>query len=200
MKPYYQDALVALYLGDCREIVTPEFLHEAAYTVVSDPPYPNNAGHFDDSVSAALDLLPSVDCEAIIFWSELEKPPVPIPLVAVHVWHRTNVNGRPSEFAYHFHPGGVKRRSQVFPYGVFFPPAGYPGLLHPTRKPVPVMRDLIRLVSPGIVLDPFAGSGATLRAAKDLGRKAIGVEIEERYCEIAAARLAQDNLFGEAAA
>jgi site-specific DNA-methyltransferase (adenine-specific) len=64
---------------------------------------------------------------------------------------------------------------------------------HPTQKPLGIVRPLIEYSCPpdGIVLDPFMGSGTTLRAAKDLGRKAIGIEIEERYCEIAAKRMAQ---------
>ena len=53
------------------------------------------------------------------------------------------------------------------------------------------MRALLKRCPDGVALDPFMGSGTTLRAAKDLGRKAIGIEIEERYCEIAAKRMAQ---------
>ena len=64
---------------------------------------------------------------------------------------------------------------------------------HPAPFPIELPSLLIPLVG-GTILDPFMGSGTTLRAAKDLGRQAIGIEIEERYCEIAARRLAQEVL------
>ena len=71
---------------------------------------------------------------------------------------------------------------------------------HPTAKPLSMLSDWVRnFTQPGdLVLDPFAGSGTTLRAALDEGRKAIGVELDERYCEVIAKRLAQGVLnFGE---
>jgi len=69
---------------------------------------------------------------------------------------------------------------------------------HPAQEPLSLMRDLLLPLS-GTVLDPFAGTGTTLVAAKNLGRRAIGIEIEERYCEIAAKRLAQSVMqFGVA--
>ena len=69
---------------------------------------------------------------------------------------------------------------------------------HPTAKPHPMVAEWVRLFSnPGdVILDPYAGSGTTLRAAKDEGRRAIGVEIDERYCDLIARRLTQDTLFG----
>lgn len=66
--------------------------------------------------------------------------------------------------------------------------------LHPTQKPIPLLRYLIGRHPSGLILDPFAGSGTTLRAAKDMGRRAIGIEINEKFCAITADRLAQSVL------
>ena len=65
---------------------------------------------------------------------------------------------------------------------------------HPTAKPIVFVETCLSAVPSGVVLDPFMGSGTTLRAAKNLGRRAIGIEIEERYCEIAAKRMEQGAL------
>lgn len=71
---------------------------------------------------------------------------------------------------------------------------------HPAPFPLSLPLKAIEATGAGTVIDPFMGSGTTLRAAKDLGRKAIGIEVEERYCEIAARRMGQEVMdFGDAA-
>jgi site-specific DNA-methyltransferase (adenine-specific) len=104
------------------------------------------------------------------------------------------------------HPKGRKRWNGGGKHAVWSVPIvldrGASGArLHTTQKPLELMLSLVDLFTDPseTIMDPFAGSGTTLVAAKSLRRKAIGVELEERYCEIAARRLAQDVLdFGEA--
>lgn len=191
-EPYYSDGFVTIYHGDCRDV-----LPVAAEVLVTDPPYPNGAGHFDADVDVARTVLGAWTGPALIFWHELEVPPVALPLIALHVWHRTNTN-RPDNYEaiFEFRPDGQKRASRVYPYPVVYP--GLTGCVeatgHPTQKPVDLMRALLGRVPEGTVLDPFMGSGTTLRAAKDLGRRAIGIERDERWCEVAARRMGQEVL------
>jgi DNA modification methylase len=195
MTPYYEDEWVTIYHGDCREVLP---LLPPIALVASDPPYPNAAGHFLDGIAAALELFEALTADRwFVFWHQLVVPPVRLPLVAHHIWHRTNTN-RPDNYEpiYEFAEEG-ERPSRVFPHAVIA--KGLTGCTeatdHPTQKPVKLMRQLLSLRPfDGMVLDPFMGTGTTLRAAKDLGKRAIGIEMDERYCEIAARRMGQEVL------
>jgi DNA modification methylase len=165
---------------------------------MTDPPYPNNAGHFVDAIPAAREALQcAIAPVAVVFWSEMERPPVPLPLVAVHIWHRVNANGRPYEPAYHYNVDGQKRRSCVKAQCFVNPGVGpgsreYAG--HPTQKPVAVMEWLLSLLGlpkGALVVDPFCGSGSTLLACANLGLHYLGCDISEEYVA-----LAQDRLRG----
>jgi hypothetical protein len=198
--PYYADDSVTIYHGDCRDID----LHTSGSTVLTDPPYPNNGGHFVEHINAAEQFLYLFSADRFfVFWHQLSRPSVNLPLVAHHVWHRTNTN-RPDNYeAIYEFADEAERASRVFAFPVIY--LGLTGCKeatgHPTQKPERLMTALLALRSTtGTVIDPFMGSGSTLVAAKRLGLQGIGVEIEERYCEIAARRLSQEVMdFGGAA-
>lgn len=100
-------------------------------------------------------------------------------------------------FASHGQPAGMLNRSM----GSVLTCRGVPPAqrLHPTEKPAPLLRRIIAAVPGRLVFDPFCGSGSTLRAAADEGRRAIGCELEERHCETAARRFDQAVMFAETA-
>jgi len=111
-----------IYLGDCLELMR-ELEDKSVDAVITDPPYPNNAGHFVDGIKKAIQFMSEFQCNHwFVFWHELEVPPVPLPLVAVHIWHRSNTN-RPDNYEtiYEFHVDGIKRASRCLPFAVIYP-------------------------------------------------------------------------------
>jgi DNA modification methylase len=219
-EPYYEDESVVLYLGDCRAIL-PALPVEGS-VLVTDPPYgishasnrpgaPRRGRQIDNDESTAVRdevLREWGDRPAVVFGSCKALAP-PLNLRATLVWDKGGHVGMGDlglpwkqnwEHIYVSGPGFVGRRSSgVLRFNALAPWAGE--YSHPHEKPIELLRELVSKCAPlATVFDPFAGSGTTLRAAKDLGRRAIGIEIEERYCEIAAKRCAQEVFdFGEAA-
>lgn len=213
VQPYYQDELVTLYHGDCLEIVD---VWTGADVLVTDPPYGigwsigNNpkrastarAGIQNDADTTARDTVleawgsvkpgvvfagwkkPLTNFTDLLVW----KKPIDAGVVGSITGFR-----RDTEAIYL--TGKWPRRQSAWT-SVLETPGGkaryYAG--HPHSKPVPLLERLIELAPGTVVADPFAGSGSTLRAAKNLGRHAVGVELEEKYCKIIANRLAQEVL------
>jgi site-specific DNA-methyltransferase (adenine-specific) len=215
IKPYYADDYVFLIHGDCREIL-PHL--PKVDLVLTDPPYMLPHVQFRPDMREQTRTWGNFSVAQMAFegylnllWPLMNKPyemywfldeisyPVLYPSLYAHsyavkllVWDKGRIG-----------MGGKWRRQ--FELIIYLSSApnpgrsGRPDILkeppteakeHPFQKPVALITTLIE-ASPNAqtILDPFMGSGTTLRAAKDLGRKAIGIEIEEKYCEIAAKRM-----------
>ena len=216
MKPYYEDDYVTLYHGDCLEIDA----WLAADVLVSDVPYgidyQSNSrrdtlarsieGDKDttarDSVIAAFrgthDL--GDDAPALIFGTWRIARPAGTRQVLV--WDTKGALGmgamdlpwKPAhQEIYVLGKGFSGRRSSDVITAAPVQSMGKNGREHPHQKPVALMEALIEKCPPGVIADPFAGSGSTLIAARNLGRKVIGVELEERYCEVIVKRLQQQT-------
>lgn len=217
--PYYEDGLVTLYLGDCLA----ETAWLAADVLVTDPPYgmgyESNFNRIKGTQKVGRPIAGDKTLDArdksLAIWGT--KPAlvfgrwdVPRPAATRYrlIWDKvlwgmgdlTFPWGPGDEEIYALGAGFVGPRGSnvIRAQGYAAPDASRPD--HPTPKPVGLMELLIAKCPPGVIADPFAGSGATLIAARNLGRRAIGVELEERYCEVIAKRLAQQTFdFGEVA-
>ena len=222
-EPYYSDEFVTLYHGDCREITewleADVLVTDPPYGIAwqrgvskgASGTWHNHGIKGDEDTSARDAVVEAWGSArpALVFGSI--RAPFP------EGWRQMLVFRKPEATASGMFGAFLPWRNDwepVFVLGADWPKApslksgvvatsalsagGYRGYAtatgHPHTKPIDVMQQLIDACPSGAIADPFAGSGSTLVAAKRLGRKAIGVELEERYCEIAARRLAQGVL------
>lgn len=216
MKPYYEHGGITIYHGDCRDFLS----QLKTNALITDPPYGVNftgihtkfSKHVAESSYTDTDdhftgeILPRVSeslerCQRAGIFSgtrALHKYPTPKDIGGIVC---PNGGGIGTWGFTCFHPvlfyGLPPRTTKEPSVKVIYHPGmhvtkEYNG--HPCPKPIAFLRWLVNLVSleNESILDPFMGSGTTLVAAKNLGRRAIGIEIEERYCEIAANRLSQE--------
>ena len=219
MTIYYQDEHVTLYHGDCLDLT--EWTN--ADVLVTDPPYGVDytngwvAGRVRSTTAIAADKTPEARNSVVEMWGN--KPyimfgswrvPKPRNVRQTLIWSKagdpglgdlTMPWGSSYEEIYVSGAGEIWGGPRIGSVLTFDKPRGNDRPDHPTPKPIPLMEHLIGRSPGGVIADPFAGSGATLMAARNLGRKAIGVELEEKYCEIIAKRLAQGAFdFGEVTA
>lgn len=222
MRPYYEDAWSTIYHGDCREVLP---TLGTVDLVLTDLPYgigleydgyDDSPDNLDDLVESVLPTLREIAPCVALTTGVINQWRYPRP-TWVLCWFQANAFTSTGFYGFNmwqpilcygtdpYLKRGRGRQQDVIRTtanlgtngGADNPPAG-----HPCPKPLPPWRTVLSRLSPDdtdVVLDPFMGSGTTLRAAKDYGRRAIGIEQSERYCEIAANRLGQEILdFGAA--
>ena len=198
MTPYYEQDGITIYHGDCREVLPMISEHDC---IVTDPPYGlgdkwtggtwftrgvynSNVSWDKEAPQDVINTLIDAGLPAIIWGGNYFNMP---PSRCWFAWSKTNsvptmadvelawTNlDRPAKTHFHTCNGWARH--------------------HPTEKPIALMIWCLGFINGQHILDPFMGSGTTLVAAKELGRRAIGIEIDERYCEIAANRLGQGVL------
>jgi site-specific DNA-methyltransferase (adenine-specific) len=225
MKPYYEHDGIVIYHGDCREVLPtlpkvdlvltdPPYgidlgvtnnqdpdsshLHKKAYRSYDDT-YDNFVAHIVPRLKESISLSGGRAC--VFTGPHIHEQSKPIAIGGI--WHPA-ATGRTPWGSKNFLPvlfygsprGAGRHRPTVLRSLVGVDPNG-----HPCPKPLEWISWLVAIGSEAaeVILDPFVGSGTTLVAAKQLGRRAIGIEIEEKYCEIAARRLeaARLTLFEE---
>jgi len=199
-KPYYQDDAVIIYNADCRDIL-PLIPDKSIDLVLTDPPYgigadkanahssirdnPKWQDDWDYLQPEAIELAIRLGKSAAV-WGGNYYPDVLPASAAWLAWLKPEASTGFSlaDFELCWTNGLFAARCKTF--------NRRDGNAHPTQKPVEVMTWTLSFFQASLlILDPFLGSGTTALASKILGRKCIGIEIEEKYCEIAAKRCSQ---------
>ncbi|MFO0807560.1 MAG: DNA methyltransferase [Gemmataceae bacterium] len=222
MTPFYRQSGVTIFHGDCREVL-PALPAKSIDFVLTDPPYlVDYKGRWDKKNKAIVgdqdpDWLRPVFSEVwrllkndslclsfygwphsdtfLGVWKEIGFRPVSHIVFVKNVWGLGRFTRGQHETAFLLAKGSPKLpdrpKSDVVEW------ERERRAFHPNQKPVGALYPILASFAPegGTVLDPFMGSGSTLRAAKDMGLAAIGVEVEKRYCVRAARRMAQEVLF-----
>ena len=221
--PYYQDDRVTLYHGRCEDVL-PSLPDGMADLVLTDPPYNCvnrssgglrnlDKGAADSELVSIPDVARELDRLAtgsIYVWCgdvQLSDWLTTFKGLGLSVrgctWHKTNpspMNGDKVWLSAAEYCAFARKPKAYFSlscqHNVWTHKTDQEIDWHPTPKPIGLMRQLVRASCPpgGVVLDAFAGSGSTLRAAVDEGRRAVGIEMNEAYCERIADRLAQGVL------
>ena len=203
MKPYYEHLGITIYHGDCRDIL-PHL--EPVDLVLTDPPYGLNRGSFFAKKARGIseekikwdDEPPDLE-----IFREIERVSKEQIIWGANYFNCFNGNHgalvwnkiQPLENLSQAEIASFSKSKKIYMFTERW--TNYVNTKetgHPTEKSLKLMLWCIKLLSAETILDPFMGSGTTLVAAKQLGRKAIGIEIEEKYCEIAVKRLAQEVL------
>ena len=211
VEPYFQDNSTQIFLGDSREII-PQL--QQPDIVLTDPPYgiEYQSGHQEKWNQFAkiygdnefplwiFDMLkPKIAIFIFCRWNNLYELPRPKSFIVWDKGYGTGSGDLKHEYtrqweAIAFYPGTshlfTSRPADIIHCDCI--PAVL--LKHPNEKPVSMLQYLIASHPKGIVLDPFCGTGSTLRAAKNLGRKSIGIEINEDYARIAVEQMQQSIL------
>lgn len=207
LKPYYETDLGKLYHGDCLEIM-PKV--DSFDLIISDPPYginhQSNGQHFksfskitgDDNMDSYL-FLNSFDIALCLFFSPYCQPK--IKWRSILVWNKGPTLGGGGDWKTcwkrSFEMIGVKNNPKlngIRDEGVIkiIPPLIKPSG-HLAEKPIGLMVYLLNKIPSSLVIDPFLGSGSTVIAAERLNKNWIGIEIEEKWCEVAANRIEKER-------
>lgn len=222
-EPYYKDDFVTIYHGDCRKILP---LLEPVDLVLTDPPYGINVanrstvggnekvkrkgqignvaptqfliGEWDKTAPPKwlFDLMREISKNQVFFGGNYFE----LPATSCYlIWDKDNAdtNFADCEIAWTNKTSAIRKFKWRWNGCLQEDMSKKEFRQHPTQKPLPLMKWCIgQFPEAKTILDPFMGSGTTLVAAKDLGLKAIGIELSEKYCAIAVERLRQESLLG----